>query len=47
VEPRQCTVAHISIDLGSRRTVKITTLAAIPIEKLVEKLRGPKQIGRK
>jgi uncharacterized protein with GYD domain len=45
--PDNATVAHLSIDLSSRRTVKITTLAAIPIEELVEKLKGPKQIGRK
>src|SRR3984893_12334541 len=45
--PDNATVATLSIDLSSRRTVKITTLAAIPIEELVEKLKGPKQIGRK
>jgi len=27
--------------------VKITTLPAIPVSELVEKLKGPKQIGRK
>ncbi|HZZ34493.1 MAG TPA: GYD domain-containing protein [Caulobacteraceae bacterium] len=40
------TIAHLSIDLSSRGTVKITTMPAIPVSELVEKLKGPKQIGR-
>jgi uncharacterized protein with GYD domain len=40
------TVAHLSVDLGSRGTVKMTTFPAIPIEDLVDKLKGPQQIGR-
>ena len=38
--------AHLSIDLGSRGAVSITTLPAIPTDQLRDKLRGPKQMGR-
>ena len=44
--PDNETVAHLSVDLGSRGTVKVTTFPAIPIDGLVEKLKGPKQIGK-
>ena len=44
--PDNETVAHLSVDLGSRGTVKVTTFPAIPINDLVEKLKGPKQIGK-
>ena len=40
------TVAHLSVDLGSRGTVNVTTLPAIPTAQLRAKLKGPKQIGR-
>lgn len=40
------TVAHLSLDLGSRGTVNIMTLAAIPGAQFSDKLKGPKQIGR-
>jgi uncharacterized protein with GYD domain len=40
------TVAHLSVDLGSRGTVKVITLPAIPIESFVKKLGGEQQIGR-
>ena len=40
------TIAHLSVDLGSRGTVNIMTLAAIPREQFRDKLKGPKQIGR-
>ncbi|MGH7985521.1 MAG: GYD domain-containing protein [Candidatus Binataceae bacterium] len=40
------TVAHLSVDLGSRGTVNITTLPAIEISQLRSKLKGPKQMGR-
>jgi uncharacterized protein with GYD domain len=40
------TVAHLSVDLGSRGTVNITTLPAIPIADLRAKMKGPKQMGR-
>jgi uncharacterized protein with GYD domain len=43
--PDNETIAHLSIDLGSRGTVKIMTLAAIPVDNLVKKLKGPKQMG--
>jgi uncharacterized protein with GYD domain len=38
--------AHLSIDLGSRGSVSITTLPAISTAQLRDKLRGPKQMGR-
>jgi uncharacterized protein with GYD domain len=44
--PDNETVAHLSIDLSSRGTVRVTTLPAIPVESLVSKLSGPKQMGR-
>ena len=40
------TVAHLSVDLGSRGTVNILTLPAIPTADLKTKLKEPKQIGR-
>jgi len=40
------TVAHLSVDLGSRGTVNIVTLPAIPIAALRSKLKGPKQMGK-
>ena len=40
------TVAHLSVDLGSRGTVNITTLPAIPLDELQTKMKGPKQMGR-
>jgi len=39
-------VAHLSLDLGSRGTVNIVTLPAISIAQLRAKLKGPKQMGR-
>jgi uncharacterized protein with GYD domain len=44
--PDNETAAHLSIDLGSRGSVNIETLPAIPIPELREKLSGPKQMGR-
>ena len=43
--PDNETVAHLSVDLGSRGTVNITTLPAIPTSQFIEKLKGPKQMG--
>ncbi len=43
--PDNETVAHLSVDLGSRGTVDITTLAALSTTELREKLKGPKQMG--
>ncbi len=45
--PDNETVAHLSIDLGSRGSVNIATLPAIPTAQLREKLKGPKQMGRR
>ena len=44
--PDNESVAHLSVDLGSRGTTKITTFPAISISTLVEKLKAPEQIGR-
>ena len=43
--PDNATVAHLSVDLGSRGTVGISTFPALEIEDFVEKLKGPKQLG--
>lgn len=45
--PDNETVAHLSVDLGSRGTVSIITLPAIPTTEFVAKLKGPKQMGHK
>jgi uncharacterized protein with GYD domain len=45
--PDNETVAHMSVDLSSRGTVKITTLPAIPVGQLKAKLKGSKQIGKR
>ena len=45
--PDNETVAHMSVDLGSRGTVAITTLPAIPTAEFIAKLKGPKQMGHK
>src|SRR4029450_13323311 len=44
--PDNETIAHLSIDLSSRGTVKIMTLPAIPVSDLVGKLKETKQMGR-
>ncbi|HKA04181.1 MAG TPA: GYD domain-containing protein [Acidimicrobiales bacterium] len=44
--PDNETIAHLSVDLGSRGTAKIQTLPAIPVESLMGKLKGPTQLGR-
>ena len=44
--PDNETIAHLSVDLGSRGTAKIQTLPAIPIEALTAKLKGEEQLGR-
>jgi len=38
------TVAHMSVDLGSRGTISITT-PAIPTAEHIVELKGPKQMG--
>jgi uncharacterized protein with GYD domain len=40
------TIAHLSVDLGSRGTVHITTLPALSMVQLQEKLKGSRQMGR-
>lgn len=45
--PNNETIAHLSIGLSSRGTVKITTLPAIPVTRLIAKLKGPKQMGKR
>ena len=44
--PDNETVAHLSVDLGSRGTVNIVTLPATPVAVLRAKLKGPKQMGK-
>ena len=42
--PDNETVAHMSVDLSSRATVKITTLPAIAVAEPKAKLKAPKQM---
>jgi uncharacterized protein with GYD domain len=44
--PDNETIAHLSVDLASRGTVKISTLPAIPVATMRDKLKGAKQMGR-
>ena len=44
--PDNETIAHLSVDLGSRGTVQIMTLPAIPLERFGQALKGPQQLGR-
>jgi uncharacterized protein with GYD domain len=43
--PDNETVAHLSVDLGSRGTVNLMTLPAMTIDAFVKKLKEPSQIG--
>jgi uncharacterized protein with GYD domain len=45
--PDNETIAHLSVDLSSRGTVRITTLPAIPTPQFRDKLKGPKQMGHR
>ncbi|SRR5581483_2388695 len=45
--PDNETIAHVSVDLGSRGTVQIMTLPAIPLDRFEEKLKGPQQLGHR
>jgi uncharacterized protein with GYD domain len=38
-------IAKVSIELGSRGTVQIVTLSAIPIFEFVEKMEAPRGVG--
>jgi uncharacterized protein with GYD domain len=44
--PDNETIAHLSVDLGSRGTVQIITLPAIPLESFQAALKSPHQLGR-
>ena len=44
--PDNETIAHLSVDMGSRGSVKVMSLPAIAIDSLVDKLQSPEQIGR-
>ena len=44
--PDNETAAHLSVDLGSRGTVNITTLPAMTTADLRAKLKSPEQMGR-
>jgi uncharacterized protein with GYD domain len=43
--PDNETAAHLSLDLGSRGTVDITTLPAMTTSEFRAKLKGPKQLA--
>jgi uncharacterized protein with GYD domain len=43
--PDNATVAHLSVDLGSRGTVNIETHPALDMGEFRAKLKGPKQMG--
>ncbi len=45
--PDNETAAHLSVDLGSRGSVRITTLPAMPVQQFIRKLGGAKQMGKK
>ena len=44
--PDNETVAHLSVDLASRGTVRIKTLPAVPLESFINKLKSHEQLGR-
>ena len=44
--PDNETIAHLSVDLASRGTVKILTLPASPLPDFLRKLKGKEQIGK-
>ena len=43
--PDNETVAHLSADMASRGTVRITTLPAVPVDDLVKKMKAPHKMG--
>lgn len=43
--PDDATMAHLSVNLGSRGTMQINTLPAIPRSDFIEKIKGPKLAG--
>jgi uncharacterized protein with GYD domain len=44
--PDNESVAHLSVDLGSRGTMKVMTLPALSGEAFMARLMGPEQIGK-
>ena len=44
--PDNETVAHLSIDLGSRGTLELMSMPAISVAALKQQLLGPHQLGR-
>ena len=44
--PDNETIAHLSVDLSSRGTVRITTFPAISVDDLVKKLKAPHELGK-
>jgi uncharacterized protein with GYD domain len=44
--PDNETIAHLSVDLGSRGTVKVMSMPDIGVDSLVDKLQSPEQLGR-
>src|SRR5918912_2730326 len=44
--PDNETIAHLSVDLGSRGTVEIMTLPAIALDSFQAALKSPHQLGR-
>jgi uncharacterized protein with GYD domain len=44
--PDNETVAHLSVDLGSRGTVEILSMPAVTIPDFIQKLHDPHQLGR-
>ena len=44
--PDNETIAHLSADLSSRGTVKIMTLPAMSVERLIEKMTAPHKMGK-
>ena len=45
--PDNETIAHLSVDLASRGTVKIETLPASPLPDLISQLKSKAQIGKR
>ena len=43
--PDNETIAHLSVDLGARGTINITTLPAMTTDQLRRKLKGPKHMA--
>ena len=44
--PDEATVAHLVVGLSSRGTVKIETMPAIERSEFLERLHGPKNMGK-